>query len=522
MEEEKVIETKETKEENKTTKPKWKPGKLTYTIIMCIVFIIITEGVIWGYGGKLLLEAILNHPQGGLVIREAVLAALVLIVMLLFNNSYVFTQKRASFFKGFRLGVFYLIAIVLFTLLYGVLEGGLFTGLPVINLLLGCFLVGVAEEFLCRGWLLNEFLERFGDNKKGVWYSIIISGLIFGLMHLGNIFTMGQSVALTIAQILGAAATGVFFGVIYYKTKNIWTVVALHGLWDFSLFLGNVAPIYQTSEYVRSVSAIGMVFAVLIAAAELINVIPYLKDIDREVKTGTIVGLAFLSMFLYFGFTVAEGLLTVEDGEVYEMDSINIDYYSVTRDNYDKYNINYTLTKEVDAPILALDENKEENVSSSEAKEGSEDDIKEPQVVELKTTEKVEYSYTLSLKEKNVLEFKNNKTDYAVEFECENLTYYIIVENPTAFVIAYVDRIESTRVTLRYIFLNKEELSDSNEYLDNIKTNMKKYILAKESYPELVALGDSMNNTTYVAAYDVDYGYIVLEEDEKMSILNRD
>ena len=87
-------------------------------------------------------------------------------------------------------------------------------------------------------------------------------------MHLGNIFTMGQSVALTIAQILGAAATGVFFGVIYYKTKNIWTVVALHGLWDFSLFLGNVAPIYQTSEYVRSVSAIGMVFAVLIAAAE--------------------------------------------------------------------------------------------------------------------------------------------------------------------------------------------------------------------------------------------------------------
>ena len=134
----------------------------------------------------------------------------------------------------------------------------------------------------------------------------------------------------------------------------------------------------------------------------------------------------------------------------------------------------------------------------------------------------MEYSYTLSLKEKNVLEFKNNKTDYAVEFECENLTDYIIVENPTAFVIAYVDRIESTRVTLRYIFLNKEELSDSNEYLDNIKTNMKKYILAKESYPELVALGDSMNNTTYVAAYDVDYGYIVLEEDEKMSILNRD
>ena len=33
----------------------------------------------------------------------------------------------------------------------------------IINIGLLCFLIGIYEEFLLRGWLLNEFLERYFD-----------------------------------------------------------------------------------------------------------------------------------------------------------------------------------------------------------------------------------------------------------------------------------------------------------------------------------------------------------------------
>ena len=478
------MEDKEKKVSNKK-----KPNKILYTILMFIVFIAITEGIVWGYGGRLVLSAILNYPQGGLVIREAVLAALVLIVMLLFKNSYVFTQKRENFFKGFKLGIFYLLGVAFFMLVF---HKGLFTGLPVINLIIGCFLIGVAEEFLCRGWLLNEFLERFGETKKGVWYSIIVSGLIFGLMHLGNIYSMGQSIPTTLGQVVSAAATGIFFGLIYYKTKNIWTVVTLHGLWDFSLFLGNVVPVTETVEITMGISAIGLVLALLTAGAELINVIPYVKDIDETPKTGTRVGLAFLSVFLFIVFTFAQSAFTMDIGDTYEYGNISMDKYSIISDNYDEYTINYVLTRNIDYPAAPQVE-EESN-----------------EVIEMPTTVDDYYS------------FKNNNTGYSIDLECTKLTDYTIFEEEDHFILAYVDSVDSTNVTLRYIYVNKSELFNTNESLNNIKVNMKKYILADESVPELLTLHDKLTDRSYIAAYDVDYGYLVLVEDGKMAVLNRD
>ena len=139
---------------------KKKPNIVLYTLFMIVVFVCITELFIWGKGSDIILNAINNYPQGSFVVSEAVLASLVLIVMLLFKNSYVFTQKREKITKGLFYGLFFIIGSVLFILIFGLIEKGLFAGLSVLNLLIGCFFVGVAEEFLCRGWLLNEFLER--------------------------------------------------------------------------------------------------------------------------------------------------------------------------------------------------------------------------------------------------------------------------------------------------------------------------------------------------------------------------
>ena len=77
-----------------------KKNSILFTILMVIVFFLITELLIWGYGSSILLAAITNYPKGELVITEAVLASLVLIVMLLFRNGYVYTQKHERLTKG--------------------------------------------------------------------------------------------------------------------------------------------------------------------------------------------------------------------------------------------------------------------------------------------------------------------------------------------------------------------------------------------------------------------------------------
>ncbi len=320
---------------------KKKPNVILFTLLMIIIFLFITEGIIWGYGGNLIYYTISNHPQGNLVVSEAILAVMVFIVLLIFKNGYIFTEKKEKIGVGLFYGLFYLLGSILFMLLYGVYAGGFKSGLTIINVVIGCFLVGLCEEFLCRGWLLNEFLERYGDNKKGIWYSIIISGIIFGLMHLGNIFVVGQNPILTITQIINAAALGTIFGVIYYKTKNIWSVVLLHGLWDFSLYLGVVAPISDKTEVLSSFSVIGLIFTILMMGAELVNIIPYVKDIDAKPKKSDIITCAILSIIFYLIFLIVSASFTAKIGNTYEYKELYLDNYAVTTDNYDEYMINY-------------------------------------------------------------------------------------------------------------------------------------------------------------------------------------
>ena len=204
-----------------TENNKKRPNIIFYTVYMTIMFLAITLGIIWGFGSSFFMRAISYYPNGTLVIGEAILAALVLIVMLIFKNGYVFSQKKEPLKVGLKYGMFYIILGTLFVVVFGIGGEGLKNPYSVANTIVGCLLIGITEEFLCRGWLLNEFLERFGDTKKGIWYSIIISGFIFGIIHLMNIYTDGQNVITTVLQTINEAGSGIVFGIIYYKTRNI-------------------------------------------------------------------------------------------------------------------------------------------------------------------------------------------------------------------------------------------------------------------------------------------------------------
>ena len=174
------------------------------------------------------------------VIAEILLIIFMLIVLVIFGNSYVFREKKVGFFKGLIIGL----PMVLFSL-YLLSDSALYAihGLNIanlINLVALCAGVGIAEEFLCRAWLQNEFIERFGSTNKGVIMSIFLSSIVFGAMHITNGLFTSQTMFETLMQIMQAVGSGMLLGAIYYKTKNIWVNSFIHGFFDFAIMLAEV------------------------------------------------------------------------------------------------------------------------------------------------------------------------------------------------------------------------------------------------------------------------------------------
>lgn len=223
-------------------------SKLLFTIFIFIFFAIfdfLTNGLgIWsGLIGKfiILFENIYNYTYfGKQFVVEVIWFLLLIPVILIFKNKYIFTQKRENIFKSLLIAwplVIYSMIAMIRSLLQIKISN--INGYEVVALLLLTLTIGLFEEIMCRGWIQNEFIERFGKDRKGVIFSIVISGVIFGIMHITNLF-FGQDLFTTLTQILSASIMGISFGAVYYKTKNIWAVIILHGLWDFAVLFASI------------------------------------------------------------------------------------------------------------------------------------------------------------------------------------------------------------------------------------------------------------------------------------------
>jgi membrane protease YdiL (CAAX protease family) len=96
--------------------------------------------------------------------------------------------------------------------------------------------VGINEEFWMRGLILNGLMKKY--EKSSVWKPIIISSLIFGLVHIPNIFFVEPIILLI--QVINAMCGGILFATIFIKSRNIYSVIVIHALTDWiSLFVAS-------------------------------------------------------------------------------------------------------------------------------------------------------------------------------------------------------------------------------------------------------------------------------------------
>ena len=89
---------------------------------------------------------------------------------------------------------------------------------------------GFSEEVIFRGLPLS-YLKRQLRSEKQVPLIVIITGIIFGLTHLTNIF-VGASVSASLVQGVVTICIGIFLGAVFMRGGNILVPMLLHTLHD--------------------------------------------------------------------------------------------------------------------------------------------------------------------------------------------------------------------------------------------------------------------------------------------------
>jgi membrane protease YdiL (CAAX protease family) len=87
-------------------------------------------------------------------------------------------------------------------------------------------LVGFVEEIYFRGMMLQAL------KSKGMWTATVVTALLFGPVHLENMF-LGAAPLGVILQVGYATALGLSFSALVMVTGLIWPLVLAHALLDF-------------------------------------------------------------------------------------------------------------------------------------------------------------------------------------------------------------------------------------------------------------------------------------------------
>ena len=120
--------------------------------------------------------------------------------------------------------------LIAWVLLGGLRSDGLSFVIDPDTLLIVLF-VGITEEMVFRGWLLNATAGELPG-----WLAILINAAMFLLIHFPRFVQEGILISsFTSFNFVGLLVLGAIFGAAFLKSKNIMVPVTMHMVYDFVL-----------------------------------------------------------------------------------------------------------------------------------------------------------------------------------------------------------------------------------------------------------------------------------------------
>jgi uncharacterized protein len=106
-------------------------------------------------------------------------------------------------------------------------------------------LIAIGEELVFRGYILNNLMDSF--NK---WTALIISSVVFGLVHAANPDT-------SFISVFNIIIGGMLLGINYIHTRNLWFSILFHLSWNYyqgSILGYEVSGIEMNSLFEQDIS----------------------------------------------------------------------------------------------------------------------------------------------------------------------------------------------------------------------------------------------------------------------------
>uniref|UniRef100_A0A486XHN4 Putative metal-dependent membrane protease n=1 Tax=Rheinheimera sp. BAL341 TaxID=1708203 RepID=A0A486XHN4_9GAMM len=218
-------------------------------LLMFTVIVLAVAAYRWLVLPALQIAFELNEPATALLRRLGIL-----LVILLAYGSYVrFYDKRPVkelHFPVLRVcmgllsgaGMIALVSALLFA--FGIYEVTAYRGWQtgLLDVALVILVAAIIEEIVFRAVLFQAMESQWGT-VAALW----LQSLIFSLLHIANLDTQMNTLALGIT-VLSGTLIGAFWTILYVYVRNVWVVAAHHAAWNFTVVLTGL-PLSGLSDW---------------------------------------------------------------------------------------------------------------------------------------------------------------------------------------------------------------------------------------------------------------------------------
>ncbi len=179
----------------------------------------------------------LTGKEADSILKPALEAIFLSIFSILFYSIYVALFEgrpttelsKSSFIPQLGLGLllgfaFISIIILIISIFGGYKIIGFNSPSVMLPVLIMAVRAGVFEEILTRAALF-----RIVEDGLGTWWSVLISALIFGFLHIWN------PNATVFSSLSIAMTAGVVLALFYVLTRKLWIPIGIHIAWNFTL-----------------------------------------------------------------------------------------------------------------------------------------------------------------------------------------------------------------------------------------------------------------------------------------------
>ncbi len=196
-------------------------------------------------------QSIFGNFSDCIDIRRLIEVAFIILVSKLYSKSLKISLKEMFTNIDFKILALSLVGATIYLLLFQVVLNGKMCTFKFDNWIriCWCIYIGLFEEIAFRSWGYTAFYSVYDDNSKIKLFNrfevekralkaSIMTNIFFALIHMQTymMFEKYTHIWEYAGSLLIVFIVGMYFTMVFHKTKSIWNVVILHAFWDW--FIG--------------------------------------------------------------------------------------------------------------------------------------------------------------------------------------------------------------------------------------------------------------------------------------------